>query len=76
MISYEDAVKIGKEAKPNADYVVEYENGYVFHSSQDGGYGGLGRTCVVVLKKDGRVVQMMAFVNSGTGKEIGRKELR
>lgn len=28
-----------------------------------------------VLKKDGQIVDMVAFVNDGTGKEIGRKKI-
>lgn len=76
MVSLEEAIKIGKEHKPNAEHVIEYTNGYVFTSSKDEGYdGGLGHSTIVVQKSDGKVVNMMHFVNSGTGKEIKRKKI-
>jgi len=43
--------------------------------SSSGGGGGLGHSPVVVLKKDGKVVDMITFINAGTGKEIGRKNI-
>lgn len=71
MISYEEALQIAKELKPNLDGCTEYENGYAFSSSQDEGYeGGAGHTTCVILKKDGRAVNMPYFVLNGTGEEI------
>lgn len=71
MISFEEAYKIAKEVKPNTDCYYEYENGWMFGSNADNGYvGGYGHTPVVVLKKDGKTVNMMTFVNMGTGKDI------
>lgn len=76
MITYEEALKKAYTKRKNLDQVVEYANGYVFSSSDDAEYiGGLGHTPVVVLKKNGDIVDMMTFVNSGTGKEISRKSI-
>ena len=71
MISYEDAYKRAKMLKPNTDACTEYENGYVFGSSEDEGYkGGAGHTPCVILKKNGNAVPMNEFVISGTGEYI------
>lgn len=76
MISYEDALKKAKERRPDLNLVVEYENGYVFSSSEDAGYiGGMDHSPVVILKKNGDYSTMIDFINSGTGKEIGRKTI-
>lgn len=76
MITYDEALAKAYTKRKNLDQVVEYENGYVFSDSSDAEYiGGLGHTPVVVLKKNGEIVDMMAFVNAGTGKEIGRKSI-
>ena len=71
MITYEEALKIAKEFKPNTDNCTEYENGYVFGSSDDEFYvGGYGHTPCVILKSNGKVISMPEFVIKGTGKEI------
>lgn len=45
MVTRQEAIRIGKERKPNADHCIEYENGYMFSSSEDDNYdGGFGRT--------------------------------
>lgn len=76
MITYEEALAKAHTKRKNLDQVVEYANGYVFSSEDDANYiGGLGHSPVVVLKKNGEIVDMMTFVNSGTGKEIGRKSI-
>lgn len=76
MITYEEALKKAETKRKNLNQVVEYQNGYVFSNSDDVNYtGGLGHEAVVVLKKDGKIVNMMAFVTSGTGKEIGKKRI-
>ena len=74
-LGFDEIVKIGKKEKPNADHVVEYENGYMFSSDEDRGYdGGLGHSAVVVLK-NGKIISMISFINKGTGKEIRRKKI-
>ena len=74
-MDFEEVVKIGKKEKPNADHVVEYENGYMFSSDEDKDYdGGLGHSAIVVLK-NGKVVDMITFINKGTGKELRRKKI-
>ncbi len=76
MITYEEALAKAHTKRKNLDQVVEYANGYVFSDSSDADYlGGLGHSPVVVLKKNGDIVDMMAFVNSGTGKQIGKKSI-
>lgn len=76
MITYEEALAKANTKRKNINQVVEYANGYVFSNSEDVNYkGGLGHTPVVVLKKNGEITDMVSFVNSGTGKEIGRKSI-
>ncbi len=76
MINYDEALKIAETSRKNLNQVVEYENGYVFSNTDDINYtGGLGHSAVVVLKKDGKIIDMPHFVMSGTGKEIGRKRI-
>lgn len=76
MVSLDEAIKLAKEVRNNLDFVVEYSNGYVFSDSSDEGtIGGLNHTPVVIRKKDGKSISMIAFVNSGTGKEIKRQSL-
>ncbi len=69
MITYEEALKKAKELKPSIDGCTEYENGYVFGSSQDEGVGGNNSPCVI-LKENGKAVAMPYFVMHGTGKEL------
>ena len=76
MITYEEALAKAHTRRKNINQVVEYANGYVFSNTDDADYlGGLGHSPVVVLKKNGDIVDMMTFVNSGTGKEISRKSI-
>ncbi len=76
MITYDEALEKAYTKRKNINQVVEYANGYVFSNTEDANYkGGLGHSPVVVLKKDGQIVDMVAFVNDGTGKEIGRKAI-
>lgn len=76
MITLDEAIIKANTKRKNIDQVVEYENGYVFSNTDDVNYkGGLGHSPVVVLKKDGKIVDMITFVNAGTGKEIGRKTI-
>ena len=76
MITYDEALEKAYTKRKNINQVVEYANGYVFSNTDDVNYkGGLGHSPIVVLKKDGQIVDMVAFVNDGTGKEIGRKAI-
>lgn len=76
MVTYEEALKMAKEKRNDVNVVVEYENGYVFSNTDDAGYiGGLDHAPVIILKKDGKQVNMITFVNAGTGKEIARKSI-
>ena len=71
MITYEEALKMAKEFKPNIDNCTEYENGYVFGCSDDDNYvGGYGHTPCVILKTNGIITSMPEFIIKGTGEEI------
>ena len=72
MITFEQAVEIAKESKPEIDQGTEYENCYIF------GYSGdeysIGPSPVVVLKEDGKLLLMVEF-EADTGEEIKSFEL-
>ena len=71
MITYEAALKKAKQIKPNIDNCTEYENGFIFGSTEDEGYdGGAGRVPIVIKKSDGKVTMMGSFISAGTGKKI------
>ena len=71
MIDYKIALKIAQKRKNNIDKCSEYENGYVFGANEDDNYvGGAGHTPIVVIKENGDVIPMNAFVMRGTGKLI------
>ena len=77
MITYEVALKKAKEVKPKIDTCTEYENGYVFGCKTDDEYVGGGHVPVVILKEDGRAVNMPYFIiKIGTGQEIGEFEVK
>lgn len=70
MILYRDAFLKAKEIREEIDNCIEYENGYVFCSDKgkdqvDGYYSP-----IVILKEDGKAIDMPQFVVNGTGKEI------
>ena len=76
MITFDDAVRKARAQKKDIDMVVEYSKAYVFSSSNDEGTkGGINRAPVVVMKKDGQIVDMITFVNGGTGKEMGVRNI-
>ena len=76
MVTTDKAIEIAKKVRGNLDQIVEYESGYVFSSKSDEGYiGGLDHSPVVVLKQDGRLVDMASFMFSGPGKEILRADI-
>ena len=67
MITYDEAFEKAKELKKDIDNVMEYENGWVFGCYDDANYIGGGHTSVVILKDDGKAINMPQFVASGTG---------
>ena len=76
MISYTEAFIKAKEIRTEIDNCIEYENGYVFCSDkgedQEGGY----YSPIVVMKEDGRVINMPQFVVNGTGKELKHEQIQ
>lgn len=71
MIGYDEAYKIAKELKNPIDTCTEYEKGFMFGYTGDDGYeGGAGHTPVIILKRNGRAVNMPYFIMHGTGEEI------
>ena len=70
MIAYEVAYEKAKELKHDIDNVMEYEKGWVFASHDDANYDGGGHSAVVILKEDGRAINMPQFVVNGTGEHV------
>jgi hypothetical protein len=67
----EEAYLKAKELKENIDNGIEYENGYLFGCKDDDNYiGGGGHVPIVILKEDGKAVDMPYFLTHGAGKEI------
>ena len=72
MITFEEALEIAKTRRLNLNQVFEYERAYIFSHTDDSNYiGGFNHSPVVVLKEDGTITNIIEFINSGTGKEIG-----
>ena len=69
MITFEEAYAKAKELKSTIDTCTEFENGYVFGCRADDGYEGTYTPCVI-LKENGKAINMPLFVLSGTGEEI------
>lgn len=70
-MTIKEAYLLAKELKANIDNGTEYENGYVFGCYDDDNYiGGAGHTPIVILKADGKVVNMPYFLTHGAGAEI------
>lgn len=66
MITYEEALKLAKTKKPNTNNCTEYEDAYMFGSSEDEGYdGGSGHTACVILKETGVIVTMSEYILGG-----------
>lgn len=66
-----DAYLKAKEVKTEIDNCTEYENGFVFGCSKDNEFvGGGDHVPVVVLKEDGKVVNLPFFMTRGAGEEI------
>jgi len=74
MITYEAALAKAKLLKPNIDNGAEYPAAYVFGSHEDDNtFGGDGP--VAILKKDGRAINMIAFIEDYGGEIIREFEL-
>ena len=70
MIAYEVAYEKAKKLKKNIDNVMEYENGWVFGYRDDANYVGGEHSSVVILKEDGKAINMPQFVVNGTGNHL------
>ncbi len=70
MIAYKVAYEKAKELKKDIDNVMEYDNGWDFGSRDDENYDGGGHASGVILKKDGKAINMPQFVVNGTGEHI------
>ena len=69
MITYEEALEIGKHMKPNADTCIEYETAYMFTAEEDANYiGGYGHCAIVVSKEDGSFLVLSQFLMKGEEK--------
>ena len=76
MITYEEALEIGKHRKPNADTCVEYKTAYMFTAEEDANYtGGYGHCAIVVSKEDGSFLELSQFLMKGED-EIKETRLR
>ena len=70
MISFDEALKIAKERKPNIDGYDEWDRGWVFSFSGDAGFeGGYGHAPVVITR-EGIITDMPQFVYSGKAGEL------
>lgn len=71
MVEFKEAYKIAKSLKENIDNCSEYTNAYVFGFSRDDEYcGGYGHTPVVILKENGKSVNMPWYMTSMDGEFI------
>ena len=76
MISYEEALEIAREMKPNIDNCTEYKTVYVFSAHEDDNYiGGYGHSPIAVMKEDGRLSTMLELDVVGCGEVIRIVEL-
>lgn len=75
MISYTEAFIKAKEIREEIDSCTEYENGYVFCSDKGEDQVGGYYSPIVVLKEDGRVIDMPQFIVNGTGKELKHEQI-
>ena len=76
MISYTEALIKAKETREEIDSCIEYENGYVFCSDKGEDQVGGYYSPIVVLKEDGRVIDMPQFIVNGTGKELKHEQIQ
>ena len=76
MITYEEALELARTRRDDLTQVFEYENAYVFSNPEDSDYiGGYNHSPVVVMKKDGKLSNMVELVVAGTGKEYGMRDI-
>jgi len=57
-ITFEEALEIARELKPDIDHCTEYEHGFLFSKL---GETDLSDPSVVVLKEDGRAVNQLWY---------------
>lgn len=70
MITFEDALKMAKQTKPNVDNCTEYEKGWVFGCYEDSHYiGGYEHTPLVILR-DGTQTIIPEVESTGLGEII------
>lgn len=74
MITYEEAVKIAKEYRPEIDNGMEDNNAYIFGCRSD--EGKVGPQPVVVMKDTGEVMLMPEYVASGKSRGSGDAKQR
>ena len=76
MITYEEALEIGKHMNPNTDTCIAYETAYMFTAEEDANYiGGYGHCAIVVSKEDGSFLVLSQFLMKGED-EIKETRLR
>ena len=61
MMNFEEAKKKAKELRKDIDYCQEYEDAYIFSKKDDNSFGGQGP--VVILKENGKAINMVAYCN-------------
>lgn len=69
MMTYEKALKKAKKLKPNIDNCMEYSDAFVFGShADDMNFGGDGP--VVILKKNGKAINMVDYLDGSADAEL------
>ena len=63
MVSFTEAVERARGCWDQVDYVVEEPDGFIFSKKDDFSFGGNGP--VVVLKNDGRCINMVDYLDEG-----------
>ena len=61
MITYEQAKKTAVNEKPEVNTVLEYKDAYMFYNSKARG-NNLEDNEVIVLKKNGKVINMTEYI--------------
>ena len=71
MLTYEEALRKAKTVKSKINYCVEYTNAYSFGFKVGGDTEG-GDAPVVIMKDDGRALNLLAYALT-PGKELVRE---
>ena len=69
MVNYEQAIAIAKELKRNIDHCEERTDAYVFTSEADKWSIGGDGACVV-LKENGRAINMIEYIDNHKGTKV------